>query len=150
MSDAEDFALHLTLTVGGDGGKSGVLSALTTVPRVHAFGDGDGGAGRGRSCGSEEREAEGRLEFRAGGFGVEDLRVVDESDAALFEIATGLAGDVVECCAETGDVECNSGRVGAFALRLRSCKAPCGGRSSSADSWSLPWWPRRARCLTLR
>ena len=43
------------------------------------------------------------------------MGVVDESDAAFLEIATGLAGDVIESGTETGDQR-DRGRVCAFAL----------------------------------
>src|SRR5579863_8041940 len=112
MRDAEDFALHLSLAVGGDYGEP-CLERLDYGAGVHAFRNGDGGGGGGWGRGREEREAK-RDETGARCFRV-DLRVVDEGDAALLEVATGLASNVIERCAETGD-ECNGWRVGALAL----------------------------------
>jgi len=43
------------------------------------------------------------------------LRIVDQSDAAFFQVATALSRDVVERRAETGD-ERHGRRIGAFAL----------------------------------
>ena len=89
------------------------LQRLDHVAGVHAFGHGDGCGRRCRRSRREEREAESdEPGARRGGV---ELRVVDERDAALFEIAARLAGNVVERRAEAGD-ERNGGRVGALAL----------------------------------
>ena len=66
-----------------------------------------------RGSGRKEREAE---RHQAGARCCRiDLRVVDQRDAAFFEIAAGLAGDVVERRAKAGN-ERDRGSVGAFAL----------------------------------
>ena len=112
VGDAEDFSLHLPLTVGGDQ-RELRLERLHHRAGIHAFGNGDGGCRCGRGCGREKRETESNKSGARGG-GV-DLRIVDQGYAALFKIATGLSGDVVERGAEAGDQR-NSRGVSAFAL----------------------------------
>src|SRR6202012_5361563 len=68
------------------------------------------GGGRG---GREEREAE--RDQTGARSGCIHFRVVDEGDAAFFEIASGLAGDVIESRAKSGN-ERDGRRIGALTL----------------------------------
>src|SRR5205814_2029046 len=93
MGDAKDLALHLALAVGSYEAEAG-LERLYYVAGVHAVRNSDGSGSGGWGSGREQRESKrgepspSRLRIH--------LRVVDEGDAALFEIAAGLAGHGVE------------------------------------------------------
>ncbi len=112
VRNAEDLALHFTLAVGRDQSELR-LECLDHVAGVHPFRNSDRSGRSSRSGGREEREAQ-RDKAGTGRCGVE-LSVVDQRDAALLEIASALARDVVERCTKTGNQR-NRGRVGAFAL----------------------------------
>ena len=112
MRDAEDLALHRTLAVGNDRGKAR-LQRLDHIARIHAFRNLHGsGCRRGRG-GREQLEAQ-RDKTGAGCRRVQN-GVVNERDAAFFEVAARLPGNVIQRRAQAGNQR-HGRRVGAFAL----------------------------------
>jgi len=100
VGDAEDLALHFALAVGDDCAEAG-FQLLDDGAGVEAFWDGYGGGCGGGGGRCEKGEAE--RDQASAGHGGATLRVFDQCDAAFGEVSVGLAGDVVEGCAEASD-----------------------------------------------